>query len=107
MTWLPCVSIHISHSYNILYPEKTKNIFGEEKKLPLSLCLSFSNFVSVIFGVILTHGKQIPKSYISEEIRIMPVIESFILGTPFLSLCQEKGRLSIQTIFLCNQIDRL
>ena len=49
----------------------------------------------VIFGVILTLGKQTPNSYLPEE--IMPVVKRVqeqyaIFGMRFLSLWQEKGR---------------
>ena len=47
--WLHCVSKYTGHSYNNLYPVKNKKYFQWEKKL--SLCLSFCNFESEIFGV--------------------------------------------------------
>ena len=60
----------------ICIQSKTENLFSEENKLPLSLCLSFFNFVSVIFGVILTLGKQIPMGYLSDQTSIMPVVKT-------------------------------
>ena len=53
---------------------KIDNLFSEKKSFHFH-CLSFCNFVSVIFRVILTLGKQTLKSYPSEETRIMPVVK--------------------------------
>ena len=60
VTWPHCVSKRTSHSYNNLYPVKNKKIFSMKKNLTPSLCLSYCNFVSVIFGVILTNPKVFP-----------------------------------------------
>ena len=54
---------------------QSKTFFSEKNNLPLSQCLSFCNFVSLIFGAILTLGKQTPKGSLSEETRIMPVVK--------------------------------